>query len=161
MKNLLLLAALLLAAACSKNDENPRGVEIALEPNTVTPWEWRYITLPDGVAVTENDAWDIAILRYKFAEMAIRTPFDTEAHPIKHMVTGQGRPTIGTREDLVWSGIEAIDFDFETMPPVYTALPAHNFTSADGQHTYRVQFTGYDPTNGILVMECDEAMING
>jgi hypothetical protein len=156
MKKLLLIGAAMLTLACSKNDENPRGIEIALEPNTATPWEWRYITLPDGAVVTENDAWDIAILRYQFAEMAILTPFDTETHPIKHMVTGQGRPTVGTRENLVWSGIEAMDFDFATMPPVYTLLPAHDFTSADGQHTYRVQFTGYSSEDGILVMECEE-----
>ncbi len=129
--------------------------EVDLEPNTNEPWEWAYISLADGTVVAEDAGWDIAILRYKFAEMAIRTPFDEEELPIKYMVTGQGMPSIGEK-NIVWSGIEAVDFSLETMPPVYTELPAHEFLSADEQHTYSVQFTAYDSTSGTLTMTVEE-----
>lgn len=169
MKKLFLIGAALLAFACSKNENpdnggDPQGpgepavaeYEIALEPSTVEPWEWRYITLADGVVVTAEDAWDIAVLRYRFAEMAILTPFDEDVRPIQHMVTGAGMPTIGVREDLIWSGIEAVDFSLDKMPPEYTILPANVFLSADGERSYNVEFTGYDPQNGILIMEVQE-----
>ncbi len=162
MKKLLLIGAALLAFACSKNEgEKPRDGEyaIALEPNTNDPWEWRYITLADGEVVEETGRWDIAILRYSAAEMAILTPSDEDIHPIKHMV-GRG---IGIREDLVWSGIKAMELaphpddpDMFQMPPAYLELPAREFTSADGEHTYSVKFTGYSYRDGILYMTVKE-----
>lgn len=159
MKKLFLFAAIILfAAACSDNGGDKPKVqeyEIALAPNTNDPWEWAYITLADGEVVDEEDVWDIAVLRYKLAEMAILTPFDSEERTIRYMAMGPGGPSIGEK-NIVWSGIEAVDFAFETMPPAYTALPAHDFLSADGKRTYRVKFTGYDVQNGILIMEVEK-----
>ncbi len=170
MKKLFLIGVALLAFACSnddnkKNDGDVQEYEIALEPNNNNPWEWRYITLADGETVEEANAWDIAILRYSAAEMAIRTSFDEEndTYPIKYMTGGPGGPGIGVREDLVWSGVKAMDMatrpddpDMFQMPPVYLRLPAHEFTSADGEHTYSVKFTGYSYQDGILYMEVAE-----
>ena len=168
MKKLFLIGAALLAfASCSKDKDKPRTegneYEISLQPNSNEPWEWAFVTLADGRVVTESDAWDIAILRYSRAEMAIRTPFDTDTHPIKYMVTGPGGAGYGTREDVVWSGVKALDFKPDpsdpekfVMPPVYLQLPAHDFLSSDKKHTYRVQFTGYDYRSGILVMTVQE-----
>jgi hypothetical protein len=169
MKKMFLLAALaIFAVACSdegksNDEENTVVVEeytINLEPNTVDPWEWRYITLDDGAVVEENDGWDIAISRYSRADMAIRTPLDEdrgdENPPLQYMDTSSGRPSLGTRRDIVWSGIKAFELVLETMPPVYTLLPAHDFRSFDGEHTYQVEFTGYDPRTGILIMKVEE-----
>ncbi len=159
MKKLLLFAAFIIfAAACSDNGKDKPVVEeyeIDLKPNINDPWEWRYITLADGETVSETDAWDIAVLRYKLAEMAIRTPFDSEERTISYMAMGPGGPAIGEK-NIVWSGVEAVDFAFETMPPVYTVLPAHTFLSAGEDREYRVKFTGYDAQSGILIMEVEE-----
>ncbi len=158
MKNLLLIAVLALTVSCSNDGKNTdwgTDYSISLAPTTTEPWDWAYISLADGEVVAQTDEWDIAILRYKLAEMAIRTPFDDEVFPIQHMVMGSGGPSIGETE-MVWSGIEAVDFSLETMPPVYTMLDPSLFISADSQRTYKVQFTGYDSTTGVLTMRVAE-----
>ncbi len=164
MKKLLLTGVAMLALACSTNDDKDNSAheyEVALGPNSVEPYQWTYVSIADGEVVGEEDGWDIKILRYSRAEMAIGTPFDEDLGddnpPLKYMSMGPGGPSIGTRTDIVWSGVKAVDFapdpqdpDKFKMPPTYLMLPPHDFLSADGEHTYRVQFTDY--AEGTLVM---------
>ncbi len=126
------------AAACSNNDKKNDAVReytLPIEFNTAEPWEWEYISLGDGTLVTENDDWDIAVLKYRAAEMAIKMPSDTEERPISYMVTGQGRPSIGEK-NIVWSGLEAVDFAFDVMPPQYVLLPPRTFGDYEVQFFY-------------------------
>lgn len=152
MKLLAFIALVVLAVACSKNDDEKgaKTYTVNIQPTVDTAqapadWEWAYISLADGtVALVEPAEWDIAVLRYMYVEMAIKTPSDTAVKPIKFM---QGR-SIG-ETNIVWSGVEALDFGFDKMPPQYTSPGPHTW----GTHT--VQFTAYDYTTGELTFEVE------
>lgn len=159
------MAVALLAVACNDKgkDNEPKyqakEYDIDAVPTTNDPWDWTYVSLANGAVTNADGAWDIAISRYKYAEVAIKTNSGTSGsrqggvvkngvvvadteQPISYMDTSSGRPTVGEK-NISWSGVEAIDFGFAEMPPKYTLLPASTFRSADGAHYYIVQFTAY------------------
>lgn len=179
------MAAAVLAVACGDKDGGPVGGEAkkysveAIPTSSSDPWEWTYVTLDDGATVDAADDWDIAISRYRLAEIAIRTNSGTSGpgsggvvmaggevqpdseRPISYMAMGPQGPGIGTM-NISWSGVEAVDFSFEVMPPQYTMLPASTFRSADGERFYKVQFTGYlndEGQPGYLTFEVTEVYL--